>query len=303
MFVVAAEPAVSPPPPADAWLTNAVPASEFFLPARGQTNGFETLRAEAIAEQLRISWSPTTAETNTPVTVFVSVDEPGHWRVRDWRPFPMTWRGANWEATVPVEQLDVPLVYFVEDAGRTRTNVSALRLCRPRGTGLEAPSRLFWPFLEGFELGAASWRLVRTGPEVAPPRIVSAARTGHAALAVSIPPGQRSVTLATTRVRGWQLEQSGATGVRVWLRAPAGAGRANFTLHADAFTTNQVLGLFPAPVTLGSEWQPAELPFSALPKFPFERVDWLTIEFVGASGQEFLLDDLQLLGRWKLELE
>ena len=46
-----------------------------------------------------------------------------------------------------------------------------------------------------------------------------------------------------------------------------------------------------------------ELFFSALPRLSLGAVDLFAIEFVADGPREFLVDDLQLLGPWKLEPE
>jgi hypothetical protein len=33
------------------------------------------------------------------------------------------------------------------------------------------------------------------------------------------------------------------------------------------------------------------------------NVDWFTIEFIGVGPRDFLIDDLQFLGPWKIEME
>ncbi len=295
--------AATPEPPADQWITNFVQ-----FPAHVATNtlrhaGFETLQAEAIAGKLKLSWQNPALTTNALVTAFASADELGHWPVRDWRAVPMTLRGAQWETAVPIENIDVPLVYFVSAATANTTNVSLMRVCRPRATGLEEPSRIFWPFLEGFEEGTEHWRLVSNLPD--PPSLTtnSPAKNGHAALAVPLPDGQHSVTIGTTRVRGWQVEQEFATGLRLWLRAREGGGQVRFTLLANAYGTNQVIAVFPQTTVLRDQWQRVDLPFNALPKFPLGSLDFFTIEFLGDGPREFLVDDLSLLGRWKLPVE
>jgi len=73
----------------------------------------------------------------------------------------MTGRGGIWDARLAITELDVPVVYFVEERQKGRTNVSAMRACHPQAAGLEMPSRMFWPFIEGFEEGLESWQLHR----------------------------------------------------------------------------------------------------------------------------------------------
>jgi hypothetical protein len=290
-------------PPADLWLTNKVVYPPGFLQIPVVANAFPNLRAEAIAGNLKVLWQPVQADTNATVTLWTSAEELGHWRARDWRPHPMDLQGGTWQTTVPVETLDVPVVYFVHSSARSDTNLSPMRLCQPRAVGLEAPTTLFWPFLEGFEQGFYSWRLVTTLTNMPPLRTSPLAKNGYAALAVSLPEGRRSVTIGTTRVRGWQIEQHNVTGVRLWLRTRQGAGAAKFALHANAFTTNQVVAVFPTAVPLHDQWQGVDLPFNSFPKLPLHDVDWFTIELVAPGPCEFLLDDLQYLGRWRPEPE
>jgi hypothetical protein len=295
--------AAAPVPPADQWLTNFVQFPPHIATNFLRLAEFDTLHAEAIAGKLKVSWQNPALGTNALVTAFSSADEPGHWPVRDWRTVPMTLRGNQWEAAVPIENIDVPLVYFVQVVTDTATNVSRMRICRPRAAGLEEPSLIFWPFLEGFELGTDRWRLLTTTPSLPPLGTDPLAKNGHAALVVPLPVGQHSVTVGTTRVRGWQVEQEFATGLRLWLRAKQGGGKVRFTLLAHAYGTNQVIGVFPQVTVVRDQWQRVDLPFNALPKFPLGNLDFFTIEFLGDGPREFLVDDLSLLGRWKLPVE
>ena len=291
------------PPPADAWATNFVQFPSAIDTNQIRLTGFETLRAEVNAGRLKILWSLQQPDTNVGVIVVASADEPGHWPVRDWRSYPMSLRGTNWETSVPVDDVDVPLVYFVRMSTATATNVSLMRVCNPRAAGLEEPSRIFWPFLEGFETGTEGWSLLANQPGFASMQTDATAKNGHAALRVSLLPNKRSVTVATTRVRGWQILQNGATGLRVWLRTREGTGRARFTLFANAFNTNQIISISSIEAKLDKRWQKIELPFTSFPKLPLGSVDWFTIEFIGVGPRDFLIDDLQLLGRWKIEME
>lgn len=277
----------------DLWLTN-----HFEYPVSIATNAlpaemFGTLHAEVLAGRLKISWLSKTAPASP--TLVASADAPGHWPARDWRSCPMEQHGENWEAFVPVDSLDVPVIYFV----RAGTNVSPMRLVRPRALGLEEPTRIFWPFLEGFEEGLESWRLLSVG--AAGLKTGTPAKNGKAALLAAIPAGKKTVAIATTRVRGWFAEEHGAAGLSVWLRAREGTGHARFTLLTHAFTTNQVVAVRAGDVPLTGQWQRVELPFSAFPKISRPVIDLFTIEFIADGPREFLVDDLQLLGRWPLD--
>ena len=289
------------PQPVDAWVTNFVQ-----FPAGIATNAirladFESLHAEALAGALRILWQSSNATTS--VTVVASADELGHWPARDWRRYPMSAHRDRWEASIPVDNPDVPVVYLLETKSAGSTNVSLMRICQPRRAGLEEPSRVFWPFLDGFEEGIEGWRLV--GEDAALPALQtdSLSKNGLAALRVTLPANKRSATVATTRVRGWQVLQQTASGVRFWLRTKQGTAKARFTLLADAYTTSQVVSVCGTEPELTERWQRVDLAFSMFPKVPLANVDLLTVEFIGQGPLEFLVDDLQLLGRWRMELE
>jgi hypothetical protein len=178
-----------------------------------------------------------------------------------------------------------------------------MRICHPREAGMDAPSRLFWPFVEGFEHGTQGWRLVDKSSSAASLGTDSVAKSGYCSLKVSIPRGQHSATLASTRFRGWLIEEKEATGFRLWLRTKSGTGDALFTLHSDAFTTNQISSPCVSQVTISNQWQHADLFFEQFPALPVGDIDWLTIEFRGKGPIDFLLDDVQLLGPWILDPE
>ncbi len=285
--------------PPDCWLTNQVQYPRDTQAAQVSSNRFASLRAELLAEALRVVWTPPPGDTATGVVLRSSVDEPGHWPARDWRSLSLERRGGGqWEAVVPVDTPDVPLVYFAAAAGGGPAAASPMRLCLPRRLGLEAPTRIFWPFLEGFEEGFESWRWVAGVPEDEPFRTAIPVKNGKAALSVTLGPGRSAATLGTTRVRGWRVLERGATGVALWMRMREGAGRARFTLLANAFATNQVVAPRPGEVTLGQTWQRVELPFKDFGRLPLADLDFFAIELLGRPGAEFLLDDLQLLGHW-----
>ncbi|MBI5385143.1 MAG: hypothetical protein HZA90_10700 [Verrucomicrobia bacterium] len=287
--------------PAELWLTNAAQYPAGLLPGLVQTSRFENAHAEFIAGVVKILWTPLPTDSAGVVTLKLSADEPGHWPARDWRSYPMTQRGPNWETLIPVDSFDVPLIYFLQTVSAKATNVSLMRLCHPQRLGLERPTRVFWPFLEGFEEGLESWRLLAGGRGSVELRTASEARNGHAALSVVIPPDRFSATVGTTRLRGWRLVERSATGVALWMRTREGTGRARFTLLADAFTTRQTVAPREAEIPVQAAWQKIELPFTSFAKLPLGQVDFLTIELLGEPGREFLLDDLYLLGRWRLD--
>ena len=286
---------------ADLWFTN-----QFTWPPFVQTQAvaaarFENLHAEGASGRLKVFWSPGQLDTNANVTVLASADVPGHWPVRDWRAYETIERGTNWEAKIPVDDIDVPVAYFVSETRGGKTSFSPLRLTYPRDLGLEGPTRFFWPFIEGFEEGASSWRLAAT--DTGTMQLSSESKNGRAALQVSLPPGKHSVTVGTTRVRGWRALHAGVHGLSVWLRTRGGAATVRMTLHENAFGTNQVVSVSPLEGRIAETWQRVDISFDSFPNLTLANVDWFTLEFIADGPREILVDDLQFLGPWKLEPE
>lgn len=287
-----------PKPPADTWVADPVVHPRGLTTNALRQDAFASLRAGLLAEQLKVRWQPAAPAAQTRVSLHYSADAPGHWPARDWRTLPMSQRGTVWETTLPVDDLDIPLVYFISDESVPPTLLSPMRVVSPRLAGMEKPSRVFWPFLDGFEEGVSGWESV---PVETPTLKTSPhAHDGNAALSVALPVGKRSVTVSTPRVRSWHYSHQLATGLRVWLRAPGGSGRARFSLHANAGTTNVVTATSTIEAELDDKWRKVDLSFISFPNFPFSSTDTFSIEFTGDGPREFLVDDLRLLGRWKL---
>lgn len=287
-------------PLADAWVSEAVQ-----FPRGITTNGlnrevFLALRAEHLAEQLKVRWQPASPPAQAKLTLHFSADAPGRWPARDWRSVPLALRGAVWEAALPVDDLDMPLVYFVSDGSPAPALLSPMRVVSPRLAGMEKASRVFWPFLDGFEEGATGWELMAPATAVPPLTTTRTAHDGHSALAVTLPTDQRTVGIGTARVRGWHYSHQLAVGVRVWLRAPGGRGRARFTLHSGYGTAGAVAVTSTIEAELDDQWRKVDLSFSSFPGFQPVGLDWFSIEFSGEAPREFLVDDLRLLGRWRL---
>lgn len=288
---------------ADRWLTSSgqFPTGTELGAVTG-TNVFETLHAEFLAGKLKLFLSGERFPKGSAIVLRASAQEIGHWLARDWRSFRMAWSVNRWETTVPVEDVDVPIVYFVKTGEGTDAQVSPMRLVFPRDAGMEEPTRIFWPFLEGFEEGTDSWQMIGPSPQ---PRLRADApgRNGLTSLVVPLAANQRSVTVATTRVRGWQIQKEAATGVGLWVRTRTGNGQARFAMKANAFTTNQVTAAFKKVADVTAQWQKVELSFADLGSLPWRGVDVFTIELIGVGPREFLVDDLHLLGPWKLDVE
>jgi hypothetical protein len=287
-------------PPPDGWLTNAFTWPDFVgSPASSQPD-FESLRAETSGGRLKIFWSPSALDTNASVQFFVSADSPGHWPARDWRGYGAAAHDTNWEARIPVDDVDVPLVYFAAAARAGATNYSPPRITLPRALGLEEPTRIFWPFVEGFEEGPGSWRLASDAGSL---RLTSEAKHGKAALLLTLPAGKKAVSVGTTRLRGWKVMQHGIRGFSVWLRTRQGTATARFALHADTFTPQHARDESQLEVRISNHWQRVDVPFDSFPQPPPAGLDWVTFEFVADGPREILLDDLQYLGPWELDAE
>lgn len=279
-------------PESDRWLTNVGARPERFNGAAVITNEFATLRAEVVAGALQVKCAG--SDSLNELQVIHSADAPGHWPARDWRTLAMRRAGPGWLVEIPVDSPDVPQIYFVAARVNGRAAVSPMRLAHPRGLGMERPSRLFWAFVEGFEQELEGWRV--SGDLL---RTKVLARSGRAALAVRVPVGRKSVSVETTRLRGWFIQEHGAEGVGLWLRTSGGSGRALFTLAANAFSTNQVTSRRVEAVTVSTNWAKARLTFESFPKAPLVDLDLFTLEFVAKPGTELLIDDVHLIGRWR----
>jgi hypothetical protein len=174
-----------------------------------------------------------------------------------------------------------------------------MRVCIPRDAGLETPSRLFWPFLEGFEEGLESWTLLDPDPDTPELAVSPESKSGKNALMVARGPDQkRSTTIGTTRLRGSKIVSVEANGVTLWMRTLRGQGRARFTLYSNAFATNQVASTLPNDIPLSPKWKKVDLLFASFGKVPLGKVDYFAIEFIADDAPGFLLDDMQLLGPW-----
>jgi hypothetical protein len=209
------------------------------------------------------------------------------------------------QADVPTEDLDVPIVYYALLKTPNESRVSPLRVVYPRRLGLEEPTQLFWPFVEGFEDGHEGWWLLPGAPQMATLRAASEGKSGRTALQISLPDGAKPIRLATTRVRGWQLLQEGATGLRFWVRTVSASetGTIRASLQARSSTTSQVAGTWPKDFAVTHDWRRVDITFAQLPILPWRSVDLFIIEFQSPHAADFLLDDLQMLGPWKLHPE
>jgi len=284
---------------ADQWLQSGAVYPPIGSNSVASTNQFATFHAEAVSGQLQITWVPE-PDFGSPTHVLVvsSADAPGHWPVRDWRVHSLQPHGQSWQVNVPTDSADAPIIYFALAQSGGATQVSPMRVCRPRALGIEQPSRYFWPFLEGFEQGLGSWRNLSGGGEL---RISDMAKNGRAALALSVPANHHSASAGTTRLRGWFVQEHGASGFAFWARTASGTGEIRCSLLANAFIDRQAIAAQTNATAVNPHWRRIEVPFSAFARFPLGDLDFVTIEFTAEAGSELLVDDLYLLGRWRFD--
>jgi hypothetical protein len=267
-----------------------------------------------LAGRLTISWQPEAAADgpNAPTpTAHVSAADPGQWPIRDWRTLPMKRSGNRRQVDVPTEELDVPIVYYARLVTSKGEWLSPLRVVYPSRSGLEEPTQLFWPFIEGFEDGHEGWWFLShasaatksSSPDASALQTAKDSKNGRAALQIAVPGGDVRFSLATTRIRGWQLLREGATGLRFWVKSRSGHGRLRCSLQARSFTTNQVAVSWPTEPMVTNEWRKIDLTFAQLPLLPWRSVDLFVLEFRAPEATEFLLDDVQWLGPWQLHPE
>jgi len=273
---------------------------------------FSTLHAEVLVGRLKVRWTAPEAESpKTNVTLYVSADAPGRWPARDWRPVPMVKAGERWEAAVPVDRVDVPLVYFVAvgtfepekplhgQPGPER--VSPLRVARPDRLGMGGASRVFWPFLDGFEEHLAGWRIVSDAAQGFSMERSASPHNGKNALTLFVPEGKGSGTIATTRLRGWQVAQQNATGFSLWLRSDQPNARVRFTLFSHASMDSPRTAPCRRLMTIDETWTRIDVAFRDFRGVVPGQIDLLAVELIGEGPVRFWVDDLQLLGRWALE--
>jgi hypothetical protein len=277
------------------------PAEYSYLPINSGL--FTNLSAQAVAGKIQVVWETPLPLTNASATLFYSADYPDHIASRDWRALVMVNRGSLFNASIPVDDIDIPIVYFVMERSGSQTNLSPMRICNPRKVGLEVPSRPFWQFLEGFEETTINWHILNNYPEIPPLRTNVVSKNGKAALCVSLPEGRRSISVGTSRLRGWQIENFKAKGFSVWLRTKQGNGAVQFSLVCYAFTDKQQIAQHPTVIPISGEWKRIEINFNSFPRINLMNVDMLVFEFSGTGKTEFLIDDLSLTGISAPEIE
>lgn len=255
---------------------------------------FVSLKAEVIIGQLNIFWRSASGATSQTVTLHYSPDFPGHWSAREWRTLNMRKRGDLFDAKVPVSDIDIPIVYYLEFHGANTSQISPTRLAHARSLGMEKPSTVFWPFLEGFESDMGNWQ---SNHQIKRDDLV--AHSGKHSLQISIPSGKRSAAVATTRLRGWHFRQQNATGLRLWLKASVRDTKVRFKLTSNSQSNRAEVAPSTREATIGPTWQLVELPLSSFAVTTPGDIDRFSLEFVNEGPVHIHIDDVELTGRWR----
>jgi hypothetical protein len=283
--------AQSTEPPADTWITDRLDRPK----EAGSTDEdppFANLSASSDGSRLVVAWRRQ-GTNDLSAAVWFSPEGPGHWAARDWSKRAAATNGSHWQAVLPVADLDEPIVYFAATVTTDgRTNASPARICRPRETKLTSPTAPQPTFLEGFEEGDWNWR---STDERANVRRVEGGRSSGHALMLEIPAGQRSASVATSRVRGIRAGAGGATGFALWMRSDSTNGIVRIETMADAGTDRQVTATFPETVPAALEWTQTFFRFSELKRFPVGALDRVVVDFTGVGPMKLWLDDLELI--------
>jgi hypothetical protein len=252
---------------------------------------FETLSAKSAGSRLVVSWQA--GGTNEmAASVWFSHGGAGHWLSRDWSRRSAELHGNEWSTVLPVVDLDEPILYFAAAVviGGT-TNVSQGRICRPRDANLPAPTVPRSMFLEGFEEGSWNWRSTDERADVR--RSEGGRQSGHS-LVLEIPAGQRSASVATTRIQG-NARTGGATGFAIWMRSGVAHGQVRLMAVSDVGTERQATAAFPSQVAPGAEWGRHVFRFEELKNFPIGALDRVVVEFSASGPATLWLDDLELV--------
>lgn len=280
---------------ADEWWTGefASPRGAAPAPAAGVFDGVSGVARDG---RLRVRWSPPASVTG--IEVLASTDSPGHWRVRDWRRYPMAPEGAgSWQASIPVPSVEVPTFYLVRATLAGKPTDSPPRIFRPRLAGLTQPTFPFTGFLEGFEEGVDAWELIGRASVPGSLGWSNHAASGRHALRVVVPSGRGSVTIGTVRVRGWMLVEHPVVALRWMARTESGEGRVRCALHSRARTPDLAVHESREEWVVGPGWRQVEVPLVGLPHLRPADVDWLTLQFRAEAGGVLLVDDLELVLR------
>ena len=263
-----------------------------------RVTGFDDFGAEVIVGKLKIHWKPA-ADTPSPstVTLYTSADFPGGWASLHWVKHTMAYRGSQWEVAVPVENIEIPVVYFLQIDVESKVANSPMRVCRPNSAGMDRPTRPFWPYLDGFEEELVGWFPIGDSPR---PVSQPGGHTGNRAMAISIPPGKSSAAVGSTIIRSWHMTLEKAKGVRFWARLESGTATGRLTFYGDHEQPHQRISVWPIEIELTDQWQPVDMFFHELPYLPLASIDFFTLEVVSGSPVTLLIDDLQLKGAWRL---
>jgi len=274
-----------------------VPKDAYPLSVRSLTLMEESpLVVEPIIGKLKVVWRPKAGlKAIRDAEFWYSLGPPGRWKGRHWEKVPLKKRGIGMETWLPVDSIEVPLLCLVKVTLAGGEKVLPMEEFIPGALGLEAPTRAFWPFLEGFEEGGGRWRVSGSGRAA----VVAGGHSGKHSLGLSLHPDRSQETVSTSLIQGWHFDFQNAEGLRIWARSKEAGVKVRLLLETEA----QEVTLIPHPSELDATSSWTALDFDLLGVKNLVLGDIVRVHFavVAPPGGTVQFDDLQLLGKWVLD--
>jgi len=217
---------------------------------------------------IRVAFNVHGPEPITNATVWYSAGEVP-WRLKWWAAAPaqlVEGQSDRYTAVVPVDEPDQPLHWFGVVTDRRNVSVSTLvRTLDPKFLGLKIEGHPVAAFKQDFEDRAEHRRWRRKYADRSPGRhqiTGQAARTGDYGLKL-----QGQATFACWGLRGATLKRSGATKIRLWMRAASKPCQVpTIELLAELPDSRRLQWRWsnPPKEPLGLDWQAVDIPLAEL---------------------------------------
>ena len=215
---------------------------------------------------IRVAFNAQGPEPITKATVWYAAGELP-WRLKWWAAVPaqpVDGSLGRYTAVVPVEEPNQPLNWFGIVTDRRNVSVSTLiRTVDPKSLGLKVEGHPAAAFQQDFEDRAEHRRWRRKYADRSPGRhriTPQAARTGEYGLKL-----QGQATFACWGLRGATLQRSGATKIRLWMRAaekPCPIPAIELLAELPDSRRCQWRWSKPPKELLGLQWQAIDVPFA-----------------------------------------
>ena len=207
------------------------------------------------------------------------------WRLKWWAPAPaqlVDGQPGRYTAVVPVEEPEHPLNWFGIITDERNVSVSTLvRTLQPRALGIKVEGHPVTKFKQDFEDPTEHRRWRRKYAQRSPGRhqiCPEASRTGNYGLKL-----QGQATFACWGLRGATLRRSGATKIRLWIRAaekPCHLPVIQLLAELPDSRRCQWRWTAPPEEPLGLEWQAIEIP---LDEFEYVGAGPAPVEILSAA--------------------